>query len=421
MNIGAIIKLNRINQNLTQEELADGIISISYLSKIENGKIEPNEEVIKLLCRKLGIQINNQIDDSTKVICNEWFHLLLTSSNIEEIKQKYQEVNEVSKTIHDSELQLLIKIHMIRYYLKIGETTKALEQINNLKDVSGTFNNLQKYYWYKFNGNYYSIIEEENDALRNYTLSEDLLPLLELKEDEIADILYSLAVTYSKHRLTSEAQSYANRALEYYRQVYNFSRCAECHLVLGICYRRINNHDKAVKNYQLAKQLAESTKNKKLILLTHLNMGYLYFVKGDTAKAIQHLDIIINDEDASLHDRLLSITSIIGESYSSKNFIEAKKRITQGLSWLNDQNKDKYLPFYYEILTFKYLIYQEYENFEMLMVNKFIPYLKEQKDYAKLAEHAELLGKYFEDIHKYKNAATYYKLVNFSYKQINRF
>lgn len=61
------------------------------------------------------------------------------------------------------------------------------------------------------------------------------------------------------------------------------------------------------------------------------------------------------------------------------------------------------MPFYYEILTFKYLIYQEYENFEMLMVNKFIPYLKEQKDYAKLAEHAELLGKYFEDIHKYKN------------------
>ncbi|KYD10239.1 hypothetical protein B4102_0145 [Heyndrickxia sporothermodurans] len=417
MNIGAIIKLNRINQNLTQEELADGIISISYLSKIENGKIEPNEEVIKLLCRKLGIQINNQIDDSTKVICNEWFHLLLTSSNIEEIKQKYKEINEVSKTIHDSELQLLIKIHMIRYYLKIGETTKALEQINNLKDVSGTFNNLQKYYWYKFNGNYYSIVEEENDALRNYTLSEDLLPLLELKEDEIADILYSLAVTYSKHRLTSEAQSHANKALEHYRQVYNFSRCAECHIILGICYRRINNHSKAEKNYQLAKQLAESTDNKRLIHLTHLNTGYLYLVKGDLQKAIENFDIIVHSTDSTLHDRLLTTTAIIGEYYKRKNFDEAKKRINQGLSWINDENRNKYLSFYYEILTHLYLIDNEHDKLENLLEHKFIPYLKEQKNYAKLTEYAEVLGKHFEDKHKYKNAATYYKLVNYSYKQ----
>ncbi|MFB7303786.1 helix-turn-helix domain-containing protein [Heyndrickxia sporothermodurans] len=417
MNIGAIIKLNRINQNLTQEELADGIISISYLSKIENGKIEPNEEVIKLLCRKLGIQINNQIDDSTKVICNEWFHLLLTSSNIEEIKQKYKEINEVSKTIHDSELQLLIKIHMIRYYLKIGETTKALEQINNLKDVSGTFNNLQKYYWYKFNGNYFTIIEEENDALRNYTLAEDLLQLLELPEDEIADILYSLAVTYSKHRLTSEAQSHANKALEYYRQMYNFSRCAECHIILGICYRRINNHQKAIKNYQLAKQLAESTNNQRLIQLTHLNMGYLYFVQGNPNLAIKHLDIIVNAEESPLIDRLSALTSIIGEYFKSKNYTEAKRRIQKGLSWINPENKNKYLSFYYEILTHLYLIDNEDEKFVNLLENKFIPYLKEQKDYAKLTEYAEILGKYYEDKHKYKNAAIYYKLVNFSYKQ----
>lgn len=417
MNIGAIIKLNRINQNLTQEELADGIISISYLSKIENGKIEPNEEVIKLLCRKLGIQINSQIDDSTRVKCNEWFHLLLTSSNIEEIKQKYKEINEVSKTIHDSELQLLIKIHMIRYYLKIGETTRAFEQINNLKDVSGTFNNLQKYYWYKFNGNYYSIAEEENDALRNYTLAEDLLHLLELPEDELADILYSLAVTYSKHRLTSEAQSYANRALEYYRQVYNFSRCAECHLVLGICYRRINNHDKAVKNYQLAKQLAESTQNKKLILLTHLNMGYLYFVKGDTNQAIEHFDTIIKDTSASTHDRLLALTSVIEEYYRSKNYIKAKENIEEGLSLIN-KDINRFLLFYYEICTYKFLIDKENEKFEAMMTESFIPLLEEQKDYARLTNYGMLLGEYFEQQHKYKNAAKYYKLVNFSYKQI---
>ncbi|MBU5213862.1 helix-turn-helix domain-containing protein [Heyndrickxia sp. FSL K6-6286] len=418
MNIGAIIKLNRINQNLTQEDLADGIISISYLSKIENGKIEPNEEVIKLLCRKLGIQVNNQIDDSIREKCEEWFRLLLTSSDVDELSNKFEEIKGLSKSLHNSELQILIKIHMIRHYLKINDTDQAFEKINSLKDVSGTFNNLQKYYWFKFNGNYYSILEEENDALHNYTLAEDLIPNIELPEQEVADLQYALSVTYSKFRLTSEAQSYANKALEYYRQIYHFSRCAECHLILGICYRRINNHDKALKNYNLAKQLAESTQNKKLIRLTHLNMGYLYLVKGDPKLAIEQFDMIVNEEDSTLHDRLLAITSIIGQSYNSKNFDEAKKRIKSALSWINSKNKNKYLSFYYEILSYLYLIDKENEKFENLMVNQFIPYLKEQKNYAKLTEYAEMLGEYFESMHKYKNAANYYKLVNYSYKQI---
>ncbi len=418
MNIGAIIKLNRINQNLTQEDLADGIISISYLSKIENGKIEPNEEVIKLLCRKLGIQVNNQIDDSIREKCHEWFRLLLTSSDVDELSNKFEEIKGLINTIHNSELQILVKIHMIRHYLKVNNTERAFEKINSLKDVSGTFNNLQKYYWYKFNGNYYSIIEEENDALHNYTLAEDLISNLDLPKEEIADIQYALAVTYSKFRLTSEAQSYANKALEYYRQFYNFSRCAEIHIILGICYRRINNYQKADSNYKLAKQLAESTDNKRLIHLTHLNMGYLYLVKGDLKKAIENFDIIINSQDATLHDRLLAITSIIGESYNSNNNDEAMKRIHQGLDLIDSKNKDKYLSFYYEILSYYYLIDNNHEKFESLMVNEFIPYLKDQKNYAKLTEYAELLGKHFEKTYKYKNAAIYYKLVNFSFKQI---
>ncbi|MEK5176215.1 helix-turn-helix domain-containing protein [Heyndrickxia sp. FSL W8-0496] len=418
MNIGAIIKLNRINQNLTQEDLADGIISISYLSKIENGKIEPNEEVIKLLCRKLGIQVNNQIDDSIREKCHEWFRLLLTSSDIAELEKMFGEITELLKVIHNSELQILVNIHMIRYYLKIGDTDNAIQKVNSLKDVSGTFNNLQKYYWYKFNGNYYSIIEEENEALHNYTLAEDLIPSIELSQEEVADLQYALSVTYSKFRLTSEAQSYANKALEYYRQVYHFSRCAECHLVLGICYRRINNHDKAIKNYNLAKQLAESTDKKEIITLTHLNIGYLYFVKEDTDQAIKHLDIIINDNEASIQLRLLAITSIIGKSYSINNINETRKRIQQGLKLIDSNNKNKFLAFYYEILCHLYLIEERNEEFEELMVNNFIPFLKESKNYAKLTEFSEMLGNYYWKKHKYKSAATYYNLVNNSYKKI---
>jgi hypothetical protein len=304
--------------------------------------------------------------------------------------------------------------------LKIGETNSALEQINQLKEISTTFSGKQKYYWFKFNGNYHSITEEDSKALQFYTMAEDLIAKNDLPDEEIADLQYVLGVTYSKLRLTSEAQSYANKALDFYRQIYNFSRCAECHLILGISYRRIQNYDKAIKNYQLAKQLAEHDHNTEIIQLTHLNLGYLYYVKGNTKEAIKHLDMIVNEEEASLEDRLLALTSIIEEHYRSNDYNEAKVRIYQGLEWINKTDKNDYLKFYYEIKTYLYLIDKKNEKFEQLMVNDFIPFLEDQKDFARLTNYATLLANYFEDLHRYKSATKYYKLVNFSYKQINQ-
>ncbi|KQL51430.1 hypothetical protein AN964_20915 [Heyndrickxia shackletonii] len=418
MNIGAIIKLNRIKQNLTQEELAEGIISISYLSKIENGKIEPNDEVIKLLCLRLGIEINRQIDDETKALCHEWFRLLLSCTDVEKLKEKYNIINELTNTIEDVELQILLKIHLIRYYLKLGKLDPAFEQINHLKDFSNTFTTEQKYFWNKFNGNYYYLKEDYNEALKFYTLSEDFIAHLDVSEEENADLEYSLALTYSKLRITSLALRAAYKALDLYRQIYHFSRCAECHLILGISYRRIHNHEKAIKNYQLAKQLAEHTNNKDIIQLTHLNLGYLYSVQGDTNLAIDHLDMIINEDESLLEDRLSALTTIVKEYYQNGYFKEAKQRISEGLKWIDLDGKDKHVMFYHEIRAFLYMIEEQHEKFEKMMVEEFIPYLEEQKDYAKLTVYAEFLASHFENLHKYKNATKYYKLVNFSYKQI---
>jgi hypothetical protein len=130
--------------------------------------------------------------------------------------------------------------------------------------------------------------------------------------------------------------------------------------------------------------------------------------------------MIVNEEEASLEDRLLALTSIIEEHYRSKDYNEAKKRIYQGLEWINKTDKNDYLKFYYEIKTYLYLIEEKSEKFEHLMVYDFIPYLEEQKDFARLTNYATLLANYFEDLHRYKSATKYYKLVNFSYKQINQ-
>ncbi|MEC0282809.1 helix-turn-helix domain-containing protein [Terribacillus saccharophilus] len=77
MEIGPLIKLHRIKQSMTQEDLAAGIVSESYLSKIENQKTDASPEVIALLCERLGIQLNAENEDMIKEKAEEWLRFFM--------------------------------------------------------------------------------------------------------------------------------------------------------------------------------------------------------------------------------------------------------------------------------------------------------------------------------------------------------
>src|SRR5699024_5055381 len=73
---------------------------------------------------------------------------------------------------------MMFEIHKIRYYLVLGKFSEALQQINHLTEISNTFDNLHRYYWYKFKGNYHSTNGDFNQAMKLYELAEDKLKKL---------------------------------------------------------------------------------------------------------------------------------------------------------------------------------------------------------------------------------------------------
>ena len=54
--VGALIKRERLRRNWSQEGLCKGVCAVSYLSKIEQGKVEANRDVIDLLLQRLGAE-----------------------------------------------------------------------------------------------------------------------------------------------------------------------------------------------------------------------------------------------------------------------------------------------------------------------------------------------------------------------------
>src|SRR5699024_4989399 len=129
MEIGSYIKLHRQKQEMTQADLAEGIVSFAYLSKIENGKTEASPEVISLLCTRLGIQLDNKKEIEIKEKCQEWFSQLFEANDKKEIVHRFNELDSLMEENH-SEILVLYEIYKIRYFLLVGEYEQALTQIN---------------------------------------------------------------------------------------------------------------------------------------------------------------------------------------------------------------------------------------------------------------------------------------------------
>ncbi len=53
--LGALIRRERLWRNFSQEGLCRGVCAVSYLSKIEQGKVEAGEDILLPLLRRLGV------------------------------------------------------------------------------------------------------------------------------------------------------------------------------------------------------------------------------------------------------------------------------------------------------------------------------------------------------------------------------
>ena len=75
---GILVLRERLRRNWSQEGLCSGICTVSYLSKIENGKAEPSEEILVLLFRRLGISRSEELNEAANDLAEAGYELLLS-------------------------------------------------------------------------------------------------------------------------------------------------------------------------------------------------------------------------------------------------------------------------------------------------------------------------------------------------------
>ena len=119
--IGRRIKELRNSQKLTQKELSDGIVSRTYLSLIEKGSVQPSNNVLVKLSKRLGVSVNDLMVESQ----NYKYSDIDMSREIifYENKVKNKEYDVISDFIEErfEEKEDIQKIDLARIYLIYSE------------------------------------------------------------------------------------------------------------------------------------------------------------------------------------------------------------------------------------------------------------------------------------------------------------
>ncbi|GAA0344736.1 tetratricopeptide repeat protein [Bacillus carboniphilus] len=418
MKIGERIRFYRHQQNMTQEELANGIISVSYLSKIENNQSLPSEEVIELLCNRLNILLVDETEPNLLDDLKDWYKSIVNQEKDKAVSE-YARLKEAVDQRNDSTSMIHFLLFELRYHLLNRDLGSAQKQIKRIEEISTLLTDELLYYFFKFQGLHAYLRSQYSSAYDKYKKAEGFLASNVFEKWEEADLYYSIALTSSRLWKVSICLRYTNQALAIYQAVYNFKRSAECQLLLGISFQRSGEWKKAEESLLLTSKIAETLNDSNLRGMVHHNLGYLFSLQEKSEQAIEHyLKSIEYREQKDYTRKLHSIFSLVMEYYKTKNYELAKGWVKQALYILAEMEEDL-VEYEYHFKTYQYLLSDpQSEEFECFLKEKVIPYFSEHNMFEYLATYAEILATYYENSYRYKLSSHYFRVSNDALRNI---
>ncbi len=415
--VGQRIRYYRKTKGLTQEELAQGICSVSYLSKIEKGDAKSSEEVINLLCDRLGISPEEVDESKILEMLNEW-NLMMVDRQFEEAGNTFIEIKEKMEGITDPSLRLRYELFYSRYLMVIeppllDETKVKLEGIEKLLDH---LSNDLKFYYYMFWGMYYNFNKKYNEALNYLHKAEKQFnQTSNIQDSEAAVNYYLLALTYSFLMRVTSITTYTFKAIYIFDRDYNYSRSADCQILLGISYRRAKQYDLAETHLKNALKYSTMFKDETLNGIIYHNLGYISSCKKEHLKAIDRYEKSLGfKQSQSPQNMANTIYLLASEHYELGNFEKVKALIKSGLDLVDEEQES-----YYNLILLQYKMDGiESEEYIQYLRKKAIPFFEQKGIWEYVSNYAELLADMFFNQGHYKKASEYYRVANNARKNI---
>jgi len=405
LDYGKYIFDKRISKGLTQKEVATGICSVPYLSKLENGKLDPNEETLNLLLERLDIHsnISESIHKITKLLEN-WYLSIIDRNHIE-IENNKEKIDSLIKGIVTSDLLYFYHLINFRYYLYKKDFIALKKSKQYLEEHLSKFQKQIYNYYQYFLGIYYCMQHDYQKGLYQLRVAEGLF-----KEDNNndVDLFYHLALTYSNVHNIPMTIYYTNLCLDIFNSSFKFNRVMECQLLLGINYLRLGDFDKAEFNFQQILNASNKLENEDLIGKAYHNLGYLESSRNNSQKSISYFLKSLKYKSKQ-NESYVNTLIYLSLQYKEANDIEnAIFHIDKALKIMSFFHSSRLL--FYKVQITKFKILDDDENLLALLEKEVLKYSEEINDKANIHNYYIIAAEIHHKNKMYKKSSKYYRL-----------
>lgn len=284
-NIGRLIKLERIKQNMSQAALSEGICSNTYLSKIENDLVEADIEIYQMLIAALSYTYDNtNVSECQSIIEKLWESAF--DFNIER--------TDASRAVYDtldkcrfSDISLDVSLTFFLFSVLL-DNDESFNQYKNELDNNKMSRLQYDRYTFVIAHKYYM---NRDDSILRLMMLDKIATMAYLKGNYLATIgNYGESIKYSE------------KAFEYYSRDGDIIGMIWSSFNISNSYGNLNRLDDQVHISNRIIKLNKYLKNPLHDFYVHYNLGSSYLSQGDYDKALSALLIAYNNQAISKED-----------------------------------------------------------------------------------------------------------------------
>lgn len=408
--IGYRLKMLRIKKGLTQEELSDGIISISYISQIERDNKKLPKYVAEDLAKRLNVSVDYLLGDDLR---NDVSYLKDQFSPIYQLIEKGQsaealeQLNDLKKCYVEAMNHPEISPYLHTVYILIEYQKRDFLKVESLIQSSLEEDEPYKGYplviLHRVRG-VMEYLKHNIDSSVEYFKKAIEIASTEKYVDDLGRLYQNIGTCYAMQKDFYKANRSYYSALKVYRENIDLNGQIKAHINIANVLSDISEDEEAIEWYHKAIALLQYSLDESLESIIKYNLAHSYFQIGEKnrakelAKEALEAKKSIGDDKGIIRCQLL-LCDIYIESNQLKNLKQTLLNTSLSVENIEDPNL---LSKYYRIFGKLLLIKGDLKGFEEY-------YLKSIEHYKKVDDY-KIIGDMYFELAENISSEKYYKL-----------
>jgi HTH-type transcriptional regulator, quorum sensing regulator NprR len=406
MSIGKVIYYHRRKQNKTQEQLCQGICSVTHLSKIENNVKEANQKTLQMLCDRLQISIEEENKKSELVRHKlDLFYETIERLHQEKAAILYKELQEYKEYVYCTDMIYLYELYMLRYYLLLHDFFTFEDSSRGIHKYISKFSPYETYVWDLLQAIYYGKKEQFSQALLFLSRAENKAEEYRAK---ISEYYYFRSALHGHLSHYSLSIHYAYKALHVFHQTNNLLRMVHVKMILAINFIHIGEFDKGKEILVHILSDAEMLQDTETKALSFHNLGFLYYKQGNIEESLDYYSQALQHKEKNSASYYITI-SYLAEALIS---FSQNEKAAELLSEILDSFQDQKSPRCNELK----ILYLEAASTKKMLVQYIIkhglPIIEHHMNIDRGMKYLQMVAAYYEEKQDFSSANHYLHICN---------